>query len=107
MRTDRVFVIVTPSILRVVQRSMSAIGGGGEIRRFLLLSLKTISRVFLRLSARLLIRAHASIPSISDLRESMFRAGMIKYVSSANLHIALPEVATFKSAAVTTYDIRR
>jgi len=53
---DRVLVIVTPSILSVVTRSMSAIGGGGKTRHFLLLFLKTISRVFFRLSAKLLVR---------------------------------------------------
>jgi len=45
---DRVFVILTPSILRVVTRSMSAIGGGGETWRFFLLSLNIISCVFFR-----------------------------------------------------------
>jgi len=33
---DTVFVTVTPSILKVVIRSMSAIGDGGETRRFLM-----------------------------------------------------------------------
>ena len=103
---DRVFVIVTPSILSVVTCSMSTIGGGDKTRRFLLPSLKTVSRVFFRLSAKLFFCSHASIPSISDTRECTLHAGTIKYryVSPANLHIALPGVVTFKSAAVTTYD---
>ena len=47
------------------------------------------------------------IPSNSDTHESTLYAGMIKYVSSANLHIALPAVATVKSSAVTTDDAGR
>jgi len=98
----KVFVIVTPTILRVVTRSTSAIGSVDKIRCLFLLSLNTISGVFFRFSARLLI--HTSVAWISDMRESTLHAGTIKYVSAANLHIALPGVATFKSAAVTTYD---
>ena len=33
-------------------------------------------------------------------------AGIIRYVSSANLHIEFPAVAVFKSPAVTTYAAR-
>ena len=59
---------------------MSATGGCGKTRRFLLLSLKTISRVFFRLSGKLLVRAQASIPSISDTCESTLRAGTIRQI---------------------------
>jgi len=84
-------------------RSISAIEGGGETRCFLLQSLKTISGDFFRLSVRLFLRAHASVFSISDMRELMLLAGTIRYVSSTNLHISLPGVTTFRSADVTTY----
>jgi len=77
---------------------ISAIGGGGETGRFLLLSLKTISRDFFLLST-----AYVSMPSVSDTRDSALHAGTIIYVSSTNLHISFPRVVTFKSAAVTTY----
>ena len=70
----KVFAIVTPSILRVVTRSTSAIGGGGEIGRFFL---NTIFRLLFRFSAGLLISAHASIVSIYDTHESTLHAGTI------------------------------
>jgi len=55
---------VTPSILRVVTRSISIVGGGGMTGRFFLLSLKTISRDVFLLSTKLFARTHVSMPSI-------------------------------------------
>ncbi len=63
-----------------------------------------ISVDFLRLMLRLLDRDQSATFSISSDTEPALLAGIIRYVSSAYLHISLPRVTVCKSAAVMTYD---
>ena len=68
-----------------------------------LLLMKAISADLLRLSRRLFRRDQVSKLSNSAALESALLAGLIRYVSSAYLHMPLPGVTAFKSAALTTY----
>ena len=64
----------------------------------------TISSDFVQFSVKLLVRAHVSMLSISAERESALSAGMMRYVSSANLQSFLPRVRTSRSPALITYE---
>ena len=68
------------------------------------MSTTTISFDFVRFSVKLLVRAHVSMLSISADRESALSAGMMRYVSSANLQSLLPRVRTSRSPALITYE---
>ena len=68
------------------------------------MSTTTISFDFVRFSVKLLVRAHVSMLSISADRESALSAGMMTYVSSANLQSLLLKVRTSRSPALITYE---
>ena len=106
--TDRLLVKVTPRILITMTRLIFGSGGGGCITCFLLrlLSTKRVSAYLLRLALRLLVWAHSWIWSSSACQLLALAAGMIIYVSSANLSSSLPGVTARKCDALTAWQQR-
>ena len=102
---DRVLVTVTPKIFSVLRRVMPGSGGGGgaEEANLPFFGVKIISTDLARLRVRLLALDHASMCSSSIVMVWALLAGIITYVSSADLDSRLPVVTAFKSAASTTY----